>query len=309
MTAAALRAHVETPFDDAKFRAEHVGASEVAALFGCCPYATEFELWHRKAGNIDATDLSDNERVQWGVRLEPVIIAAACDKWGYTPLETPTALSNGEGLGGHPDKIVMCPVRGRGILETKTADWLVAKKWGDEPPAHYLLQANTYAGLAECDWADIIVLVGGNELRRYQYDFRPVIHADVEAKVRNFWQSIRDGKPPKPDYTRDGDALLELAGESDGTLIDLRHDNYASDLADQYLEAKRRVAEAETDVDRIKAELIEKIGSATFAMLPAHRISAAMTKGSVGTLITQEHIGTTIGARKGWRRFDVRESL
>jgi predicted phage-related endonuclease len=38
--------------DEAKFRAEHVGASEVAALFDCSPYLTCFELWHRKAGNI-----------------------------------------------------------------------------------------------------------------------------------------------------------------------------------------------------------------------------------------------------------------
>src|SRR3546814_19286380 len=93
-----------------------------------------------------------------------------------------------------PDAIVKCPRRGRGILEVKTADWLVAKGWGDEPPLNYLLQIVSYMGLADCDWGDVIVLVGGNELRRLEYEFRPVIYADIEARVEAFWQSIRKGK-------------------------------------------------------------------------------------------------------------------
>jgi hypothetical protein len=32
-----------------------------------------------------------------------------------------------------------------------------------------------------------------------------------------------------------------------------------------------------------------------------------MTKGSAGTLITEAMVGTHVGARKGWRRFDVKE--
>src|SRR3546814_11268395 len=65
---------------------------------------------------------------------------AAAERYGYVPLDTPKRLENGKGLGGHPDAIVKCPRRGRGILEVKTADWLVAKGWGDEPPLNYLLQ-------------------------------------------------------------------------------------------------------------------------------------------------------------------------
>src|SRR3546814_1006088 len=47
---------------------------------------------------------------------------------------------------------------------------------------------------SDCDWGDVIVLVGGNELRRFEYEFRPVIYADIEARVEAFWQSIRKGK-------------------------------------------------------------------------------------------------------------------
>src|SRR3546814_6080662 len=74
---------------------------------------------------------------------------AAAERYGYVPLDTPKRLENGKGLGGHPDAIVKCPRRGRGILEVKTADWLVAKGWGDEPPLTYLLQIVSYMGLAD----------------------------------------------------------------------------------------------------------------------------------------------------------------
>src|SRR3546814_1732788 len=66
--------------DDA-FRSSVVGASEVSALFGCNPWLTEFELWHRKAGNVATPDFAHNERTFWGTILEPVILAAASERY------------------------------------------------------------------------------------------------------------------------------------------------------------------------------------------------------------------------------------
>ncbi len=292
---------------DDTFRSSVVGASEVAALFGCHPWLTHFELWHRKNGTIDTPDFGGNERVEWGIRLEPAIIEAAKDRYGYTDREQLKRLDNGAGLGGHPDRRVMCPRRGPGILEVKMVDWLERKKWGDEPPANYLLQSQTYQGLDHCTWGDVIVLVGGNALERFEYDFRPVIYADIEARVANFWQSVRDGKPPKPDFARDGDALVNVLGAPDETLVDLRHDNHADTLAAEWLAAKAEMKAAELCADVAKCELMLKIGTAGAAMLNHHRIGANLTKGSAGTLITDEMVGTHVGARKGYRRFDVRE--
>lgn len=297
--------------DDA-FRLTHVGASEVAALFDCSPYLTHFELWHRKAGNIATPDFmadgaANNERIEAGIRLEPAIIEWACERWGYERRETPKNLSNGNGLGGHPDQLVICPVRGPGVLEIKTADWLVAKKWGDEPPLNYLLQNQTYQGLSGCKWGDVVVLVGGNQLKRFQYDFRPAIYAEIEARVTAFWQSIRANDPPAPDYSRDGDTLAEVLGEPTDEVIDLRHDNHADHLAAEFLAAKAERNAAEARMDIAKCELLLKIGDAGRALLPAHTIGANQTKGSPGTLITAEHVGTTLGARKGYRRFDIKE--
>lgn len=297
---------------DDTFRAAHVGASEVAALFDASPYVTRFELWHRKNGTIATPDFMadgapNNERIEAGIRLEPAIIEWACDRWGYKRLKTPPHLTNGKGLGGHPDTLVACPERGFGALEIKTADWLVAKKWGDEPPMHYLLQAQTYAGLAGFDWCDIVVLVGGNQLQRHQYAFRPKIYADIERRVVEFWQSVRANDPPPPDFARDGDALAEVLGEPTEEVVDLRHDNRADELACDWLAAKAEAKAIDKRIEELKTELLLKIGSAGYAMLPNYKISANQTKGSAGTLVTPEMVGTTVGARKGWRRFDVKE--
>src|SRR3546814_10996227 len=80
---------------------------------------------------------------------------------------------------------------------------------------------------SDCDWGDVIVLVGGNELRRFEYEFRPVIYADIEARVEAFWQSIRKGKAPKPEYSRDGDVIAEIYSNATDDVKDLRADNRA----------------------------------------------------------------------------------
>lgn len=306
-----IHAKILSDGDDA-FRMAHVGASEVAALFDCSPYLTHFELWHRKAGNIATPDFmadgaANNERIEAGIRLEPAIIEWACERWGYERRETPNNLSNGQGLGGHPDQLVTCPERGPGLLEVKTADWLIAKKWGEEPPLNYLLQAQGYMGLAGVLWGDVIVLVGGNQLKRFQYDFRPAIYAEIEARVTAFWQSIRANDPPSPDFTRDGDTLTAVLGEPTDEVIDLRLENHADHLAAEFLAAKVDRDSAEGRMEAAKCELLLKIGGAGRALLGGHTIGANQTKGSTGTLITAEHVGTTIGARKGYRRFDVKE--
>jgi predicted phage-related endonuclease len=292
---------------DHAFRQTVVGASEVAALFDACPWLTRFELFHRKAGTIATPDFGGNERIEAGIYMEPSIIKWACDRWGYEPLRTPKRYDNDKGLGGHPDQIVKCPERGIGVLEVKTVDWLQHKKWGDEPPLNYLLQNQAYQGLAGVSWGDVIVLVGGNQLVRHQYAFRPALYAEIEKRVAAFWDDVSAGRVPPVDYARDGATLIDVLGEPSDEVADLRHDNNADELAREYLSLKATAKYADDEAEKVKCQLIERIGTAGYAMLPTHKIGANQTKGSAGILVTAEHVGTTIGARKGYRRFDVKE--
>lgn len=298
---------------DAAFRARNVGAGEVAALFDISPWLTRFELWQRKAGNVATPEFNEmvngvpvDMRIWCGIQLERTVIDIACKLWGYERVETPARLDNGAGLGGHPDQLVRCPDRGIGVLEVKTADWLVAKNWGDEPPANYQLQANTYAGLAKVGWAEVVTLVGGNDPRRFPLEFRPTLFAETERRVAEFWQSVRDGNAPKPDYTRDGGTLSELYDPAD-TIIDLRLDNRMPELMQEYLAAKEAERAAGCLVDAAKAEILEKLGNNSAAMVEGYSCRVPVVAGSADRVITADMVGQTIKGRASHRRFYVKE--
>lgn len=290
---------------DLEFRQQHVGASEVSALFECCPYLTKFELWHRRQGNISEPDFADDERMEWGLRLEPAIIAAAADRYGYRLEETPRRLTNGRGLGGHPDQLAS-DERGPGIVEIKTADFLVRRSWGDEPPTHYLLQAMAYAGLAGRAWCDVIVLVGGNRLERFTYDFRPKIYAEIERRVAEFWQSIEANDPPPADYTRDLPTITELYREGTEDVVDLRADNLAHEAAAAFLFAKEARLEAEKREDAAKAELLDKLGAASVALLNGFTVRATTVAAVPDRLAKPDEI---IKGRRSCRRLTVKEQM
>jgi predicted phage-related endonuclease len=298
--------------DDAEFRASVVGASEIAALFDCSPYLTHFELWHRKKGNIATPAFNhvgedgtpDDERIYWGVRLEAAIIEAAKERYGYTDREQLDRLDNGKGLGGHPDRRVVCPHRGPGILEIKTADWLVRKGWGDEPPTHYLLQSQAYQGLDGVQWGDVLVLVGGNRLERFSYDFRPKIYAEIERRVEAFWQSIAANEPPPADYTRDLGTITDLYREGTEDAVDLTADNLAHEAAAAFLYAKEARLDAEKREDAAKAELLDKMGAASTATLNGFLVRAT-TVAAIPDRPAEQ--GEIIKGRRAYRRFNVKE--
>lgn len=306
-----MNAPSHASLSEAQFRASVVGASEVSALFDCSPYLTRFELWHRKKGNIATPEFNalhdgtpEDERIYWGVRLEAAIIEAAKERYGYIDREQVERLTNGNGLGGHPDRRVICPERGPGILEVKTADWLIRKGWGDEPPTNYLIQSQAYQGLDGVAWGDVLVLVGGNKLERFCYDFRPKIYGEIERRVADFWQSVEADDPPPADYTRDLDTIADLYRESVGNTIDLSTDNSATDAAHMFIWAKDARLKAEKSEEAAKAELLDKLGAADVAMLNGYVVRAA-TVASIPDRAAEP--GEIIKGRRAYRRLTVKE--
>lgn len=305
---------IAPPTSDADFRARHVGASEVSALFGCNPWLTEFELYHRKRGTIATPDFNaikpdgtpENERIFWGVKLEHAIVDAAKDRYGYVDRPEIGPLSNGAGLGGHPDRRVTCPQRGPIILETKMVDWLERKKWGEEPPLHYLLQGNTYAGLDYVNGFDMLVLVGGNQLERIQYDFRPKLFAAAEQRTAAFWKIVAEGREPKPDYSRDNDALKQVYAEQGDETVDLAGDNRAAIAAAEYLAAAEEERAAKARKEAAQAELIDKLKDGAVGFADGFTIRASLVKSIPDREATA---GEIIKGRKAYRRFAVKETV
>lgn len=296
---------------DEEFRAAHVGASEVAALFpetGGSPWVTQFELWHRKRGNVATPDFAGNERMLWGVLLEPVILDEACRRYGWERVETPKRLSNGKGLGGHPDRFVRRPSDGKiGCVEAKAVDWLQYKNWGDEPTLPYLIQPQTYCGLGGLEWCAIVVLVGGNELNPWEFDFRPRLYAEIQRRTEAFWASIRANKPPKPDYGRDRPTISALFDDPAETVVDLMLDNRATYACADYLAAHEDEKAAKARKEAAAAELLDKLGDNVAGRVDGFTLRAPLIAEIPDRKITADMIGDTITGRKAHRRIYVKE--
>ena len=137
------------PTDPAEWhtlRARHIGASEVAILFGAQPdYMPGLNaLWQIKAGRVPPPQV-DNPRTRAVLALEDVITALAVEQNGWEVL--PGQYASRDGFGATLDRIIAAPgptdegCEGPGVLELKNVDWIAHRRtWGDEPPLHILLQ-------------------------------------------------------------------------------------------------------------------------------------------------------------------------
>ncbi len=274
--------------DDAhwrQLRAKHVGGSEISCLFGEHAQLTEFELFHRKKGNVPEPDLSGNDRVFFGQLLEPAIAAGVAQKNpDWTVRKVRRYLSNPDiGIGGSPDyEIIGVPSRGPGILEIKTADWLIAKGWEDNtPPTSYLLQIQHYLSLTNWSWGCMAVLIGGNELRMFEYSRRDTTIKIIEDRVAEFWRNIRDGVEPKPDFAKDAGTISALySSVSDGKTVDLSGSNRLPELIQTYRGASEQEKAAKDAKEASKAEILTLVGDAEVALCDGDRVSCRMVAGA-----------------------------
>lgn len=123
--------------------------------------------------------------------------------------------------------------------------------------------------------------VGGNDLRLFEFDRRPATIQIIESKVREFWQSIRDGVEPKADFAKDAGSVSALyASAAEGKVIDLSTSNRAPELIANYQQATADEKDAETRKKAAKSELLTLIEDAEIALCGLAKISAKMIKGS-----------------------------
>jgi putative phage-type endonuclease len=291
-----------------QLRAQHVGASEVGALFGEHAHTTLFELWHQKAKTLPAPDLSDNERVQFGLIMEPAIAEAARRKTGWTirKVHRYYTMRPECRAGASLDYEILGHPKGPGLLEIKTADWLVAKRWGDGVPIHYELQVQH--GLMCCgrQWGVIALLVGGNDLRIFPYEARPKTAELIQRRIDLFWASIEANEPPAPDFGRDHDAIAALHRDaSPGKVVDLSDSNRLPELLAEYEHATAERRQYERAAKVLRAEILMTLGDAELAICGEWTIKASTVAGTPDRVVTAEMIGERIRGREGYRGLHV----
>ena len=265
-------------WDEQRRRA--VGGSEIAAILGIGKWESRFSLWHRKAGTLGPQ--GDNDQMEWGRRLEPVILAKYAD-------DHPDAVIGRAGTFAHPerswqlanvDAFVGEPDGPDGIVECKTQRDDFDHLWGepgtDEIPVYYRAQCLWYMDVLDAPWCDIAVLIAGSDYREYrvQYDIdeaRMMRGAAVE-----FLQSLEANERPDIDaHQATYQAVRELHPDIEPQSIDL-----PADLARNYCNARHELKRAEETALLQRSLVADAMGTAQYAKFLGQTIARRQTKGA-----------------------------
>lgn len=193
-------------------RRQGIGASEAAAIIGASPWASALSVWARKLGLDNETP--DNELIEWGNALEPII----ADKYARV---TGRALADFGRMtvlvsGVWPwmrctlDRVILDGSKYAAVLEIKTAGAQLSKKWEDEGiPRHYYLQVQHQLAVTGYAWGAIAVLIGGQKFRHADIPRDEAVIAQLVEAERAFWhEHVLAQEPPPPDGTEQTRALL-----------------------------------------------------------------------------------------------------
>lgn len=286
-------------------RALDLTSTECSALFGASPYATEFQLYHRKTGTLPIDDFVETERMTWGKRLESAIAYGVAEDHGLIvePFKTYMRIPElrlgssfdfriigvADGYTGpHTAARDMFAQRGPGIMEVKNVDglqfrrgWVEDKSEGTiEAPPHIEFQVQHQLLVADMGWSIIAPLIGGNTPQMILRERDTAVGDAIMLAASNFWSMVDSKKEPKAHYLDDAKALAALYVNNDGSSVDLSDNDHLAKLCLLYKAAGLDAKRAEERKTAAKAEVLTIIKQAKSIAAKGFKISAGTNKES-----------------------------
>lgn len=271
-----------------QLRTKDVTSTEVSALFGCSPYLTRFDLWHRKKSGV-IVEFTATERTEWGLALQDAIAARTAKLQGWTVRRMDEYIRVPElRMGSSFDFEIIDPALKAwetvsvGLLEIKNVDTLQFKdRWlvdGDniEAPIHIELQVQHQLAVSDRSFAYIGALIGGNSLKLVRREPIPDVISAIKTKVSEFWQSIDEDREPSPVFPQDAETVIRLSQYAEPGKVIIGTDD-VTEMAKEYKRLGDEIKERDALRETIKAELLLKIGDAEKVKGEQYTISAGIT--------------------------------
>ena len=174
-------------------RKNGVGGSDVASIMGLNKYSSPLNVWLVKTGREESPDLSNNQAVEWGNRLEDVVADKFADEHPelqvrrrnatMVSIKRPWAFAN-------IDRWVTDGKGNVGILEVKTVGMRRAADWDSGVPLYYLTQVMHYMSVTGYKYAWVAVLIGGQEFREYYIERDEQDIQAINDAVDTFWRDF-----------------------------------------------------------------------------------------------------------------------
>lgn len=247
-----------------KQRTRGIGGSDTAAILGTSKYRSAYTVYMEKIGKVKPADLSDKQAVQWGNILEPIVGEEYKRRHPKREVRRVNAVLRSierPWAQASLDYEVKDEELGWGVLEIKTAGLMRAADWGNGIPDYYVTQIAHYLSITKREFADVAVLIGGQEYREYRYMRDIPYEQKLVRAVDDFYHnSIVGGEvPPITDKASDAQTVLN-ANEPHSDEIE----HYTDDLDPfkRYLQAREEKDKAEQAYKQAGNEIRKIIGDA-----------------------------------------------
>lgn len=256
-----------------------IGSSDAAAAVGLSPYKSPLELWLEKTGRKEGPDLSQSEAVFWGTTLEAIIANVYANRTGNKVRRVNAVLQHPE----HPFMLANLDraVGSEGVLEVKTAGGHSAQFWEDGVPEHYQCQVIHQLAVTGKAWADVAVLIGGQDFRIYRIEREESQIADLIECETVFWNMVESDVQPEVDGSEScGSALSFLYPRDSGLELDCTESTELNALFGQLLRIRSDLTGLEQSESLLRQQLQAAMGEATAARFSGGRISWKCAKDS-----------------------------
>lgn len=220
-----------------KCRKHGIGGSDVAAILGISRWRSAVELWLDKTNQTDEA-AEENEAMQWGNIMEPVIRCHFAEITGKQVVEVKAMLQHPEYpfMLADVDGVTVDDDGNPAILEIKTASEYKRGEWEDGVPAYYETQVQHYLCVTGARKAYIAVLFGGNSFKVFEVDADLEVQQMLIAVEKEFWCKVQNMIRPEIDGS---DAAAELLARAyrGGISEQIALPEDAAEYVERYMEA------------------------------------------------------------------------
>ena len=269
-----------------KDRTKFIGASEVSSILGINPFNTPLQVWAVKTKEVEAPDLSDNEAVEWGSRLERVVSEKFAEKHGVKLIARKTRYVHPEHdfLSCELDNIIAGTEE---LVEIKTVNAWAYKQWEnqDEIPDHVVVQVIMQLGLSKRKVGWIGCLVGGQRYLEKRVEFDQEFYDDMVEKCVAFWKMVQEKTPPVAEAA-DSSFMVELYPNAGADLKEASADMDSSIALLQ--EMKGQIKDLIADKSEIEAKIKAVIGENLGLDTPEYIVKWIPVKGSTFTVVKKD---------------------
>ena len=233
-----------------------IGGSDVATILNLNPYKSPFALWLEKTGQVKP-DQIDNEYIEWGNILEPVIRDKFKKETGFKVYQNNFVIQHDthEFMIANIDGEVKDPSEdGRGILEIKTASERMKPLWVDGPPNHYMLQMQHYMATLDYHYGYFAVLIGGNHFKYFKVERNEYIIDKIIAAEMEFMRMVENNiAPDVTGHAIDTQWINQIYPQAEEVERELPNELF--DFTIRYVELQEQAKEIKYEMDTIKNKL------------------------------------------------------